>query len=254
MNINRKNLTKPESELVAESSKLIKGIQNTIAQNFKNDEFFTLTNVGRHYFYAINSSLPDSLEKDVSRALVNRSNFPMLKEAIENLTSSSTIFRSYSTVLEQHANELLSTVFNSSGKLLGKNVLKSDPEVTIVQHNNMPIPAVELGYLVNERAVKSLQTLLEDRVVIQKEKTEGKVINKVFAVVPNFKCDFSTMKHFWEVKDWTLSKTLLTLSWFSLLAKNEFYLNLLRYSSELYSTRVKISLNDIFDQIGIGNA
>jgi hypothetical protein len=95
---------------------------------------------------------------------------------------------------------------------------------------------------------------LEDRVIIQKEKTEGKVINKVFAVVPSFNCDFSTMKHFWEVKDWTLSKTILTLSWFSLLAKNQFYLNLLRYSSELYSTRVKISLNDIFDQIGIGSA
>ena len=118
----------------------------------------------------------------------------------------------------------------------------------------MPIPAMELGYLTNERAASSLQTLLADRVIIQKEKTEGKVINKVFAVVPSFNCDFSTMKHFWEVKDWTLSKTILTLSWFSLLAKNEFYLNLLRYSSELYSTRVKISLNDIFDQIGIGNA
>ena len=178
----------------------------------------------------------------------------MLKEAVDKLTSTSTIFRSYSKILEQHAHALLSTVFNSSGKLLGKNVLKSDPEVTIVQHNNMPIPALELGYLTNERAVKSLQILLGDRVIIQKEKTEGKMINKVFAVVPSFNCDFSTMKHFWEVKDWTLSKTILTLSWFSLLAKNEFYLNLLRYSSELYSTRVKISLNNIFDQIGKGIA
>jgi len=254
LNINRKNLSKPESDLVGESSKLIKGIQNTITQNFKNQEFFTLTNVGRYYFYAINRSLPNSLQSDVSNALVTRKSYPMLKEAIESSTPNTTIFRSYSKILEQHAHALSSTVFNSSAKLLGKNVLKSDPEVTIVQHNNMPIPAMELGYLKNERAAISLQTLLEDRVIIQKEKTEGKVINKVFAVVPSFNCDFSTMKHFWEVKDWTLSKTLLTLSWFSLLAKNQFYLNLLRYSSELYSTRVKISLNDIFDQIGIGSA
>jgi hypothetical protein len=254
LNINRKNLTKPESELVSEPSKQIKVIQSSITKSFKNEEFFTLTNVGMYYFYAINRSLPNSLQSDVSRALVTRKNFPMLKEAIENLTPKSTIFKSYSKTLEQHAHALLSTVFNSSGKLLGKNVLKSDPEVTIVQHNNMPIPAMELGYLANERAAKSLKILLKNRVIIKKEKTEGKVINKVFAVVPSFNCDFSTMKHFWEVKDWTLSKTILTLSWFSLLAKNDFYLNLLRYSSELYSTRVKISLNDIFDQIGIGSA
>ncbi|MHA1236297.1 MAG: hypothetical protein ACTSQ9_01400 [Candidatus Hodarchaeales archaeon] len=254
LNINRKNLTKPENELVPDSSKLIKEIQNTIKQNFRKEEFFELINVGRYYFYAINRSLPNSLQSDVSRALVTKKNFPMLKEAIDKLPPTSTIFRSYSKVLEQHAHALLSTVFSSSGKLLGKNVLKSDPEVTIVQHNNMPIPALELGYLINERAAKSLQILLGDRVIIQKEKTEGKIINKVFAVVPSFNCDFSTMKHFWEVKDWTLSKTILTLSWFSLLAKNEFYLNLLRYSSELYSTRVKISLNNIFDQIGKGIA
>ena len=254
LNVNRKNLGKPESDIVGESFKLIKGIQSTITQSFKNQEFFTLKNVGKYYFYAINRSLPNSLQSDVSYALVSRKSFPMLKEAVENSTPKSTIFKSYSKVLEQHAHELLSTVFNSSGKLLGKNILKNDSEVTIVQHNNMPVPAMELGYLANERAAKSLQTLLENRVIIQKEKAEGRVIHKVFAVVPSFGCDFSTMKHFWEVKDWTLSKTILTLSWFSLLAKNEFYLNLLRYSSELYSTKVKISLNEIFDQIGIGSA
>jgi hypothetical protein len=254
LNINRKNLTKPESNLVADSSKLIKDIELTIEQTFKNEEFFELINVGKYYFYAINRSLPDSLQSEVSGALVTKKSFPMLKEAIDNLTPTSTIFSSYSKILEQHAHALLSTVFSSSGKLLGKNILKSDPEVTIVQHNNMPIPAMELGYLVSERAVKSLETLLGDRVIIQKEKNEGKMINKVFAVVPSFNCDFSTMKHFWEVKDWTLSKTILTLSWFSLLAENEFYLNLLRYSSELYSTRVQLSLNNIFDQIGKGIA
>ncbi len=252
LNINRKNLANQDSKLISASSASMKSIQKSITESFEKDPFFEFKNVGRYYFYAIYRSLPNNLQSEVLDALVTKKSYPFLKESITKVTSSSDIFRSYAKVLETHAYELLSNVFSSSGKLVGKNVFKSDPEVKIVIQNNIPVPTLEVGYLTNERAVKSLKSLYGTRIVVETEKSENNAIYRILLVVPSFKSDYSTMKHFWETKDWTLKKTVITLSWFSLLAQNKFYLDLLRFSSDLYSSRVRGSLEEIFDQIGKG--
>ncbi|MHA2106982.1 MAG: hypothetical protein ACW99R_04665 [Candidatus Hodarchaeales archaeon] len=252
LNINRKNLTNQDAKLISVSSNSMKNIQKSIKQSFEKDRFFEFKNVGQYYLYAKYRSLPSNLHSEVLEALVKKQNYPFLKESITKISPTSDILRSYAKVLEAHAYELLSDVFSSSGRLVEKGVFKSDQEVKIVIQNNIPIPTIEVGYLTNERAVKSLKTLFGTRIVVETEKSESNEIYRILTVVPNFQCDYSTMKHFWETKDWTLKKTVITLSWFSLLAQNEFYLNLLRFSSDLYSPRVRGTLEEIFDQIGKG--
>jgi hypothetical protein len=252
LNINRKKITNQDEKVISVSSASMKSIQKSIAQSFDKDPFFEFKNTGRYYFYAKYRSLPNKLESEVLDALVTKKSYPFLKESIAKMNPSSDIFRSYAKVLETHAYELLSHVFSSSGRLVGKNVFKSDPDVKIVIQNNVPVPTLEIGYLTNERPVKSLKSLFGNRIIAETEGSGSNVIYRLLTVVPSFKSDYSTMKHFWETKDWTLKKTVITLSWFSLLAKNKFYLDLLRFSSDLYSSRVRGSLEEIFDQIGKG--
>ncbi|MFX0185507.1 MAG: hypothetical protein ACFE95_20680, partial [Candidatus Hodarchaeota archaeon] len=68
--------------------------------------------------------------------------------------------------------------------------------------------------------------------------------------IPDFGCDLKPLKQVWTSKDWTLKKVILFFSWYSLLNKNGFYVNLLRYGTDLYSDRVKDSLDEIFNDIG----
>jgi hypothetical protein len=252
LNINRKNLTNFDERLIKGSKKTLKDVQNSIIKTFEKDSFFEFHNTGKLYFYAVNRSLPNELRFDLLNALTARKSYPFLKEAIENSTPTSTIDNSYAKVLETHAYELLSSVFSSSGEIIGKKVFRSDPTVHIIKQNAYSVPALELGYLTSDKAIKSLKMLFGDRIIIETERTEGQSIHRVLTVVPGFGSDYSLMGKFWESKDWTLRNSVITLSWFSLLAKNEFYVNILQSSSELYSTKVKKSLNEIFDQIGRG--
>ncbi len=252
LNINRKNLTKPDSRLITVSSSSMKSIQKSFSQSFEKDPFFEFKNVGRYYFYAKYRSLPNNLRSDVLDALVSKKSYPFLKEAIAKTPSTGDIFHSYAKVLEAHAYELLSQVFSSSGRLVRKDVFKTDQDVKIVIQNGIPVPTLEMGYITNERAVKSLKSLFGSRIVVETEKSSNGAIFRILTVIPSFKSDYSTMKQFWETTDWTLKNTVITLSWFSLLARNKFYLDLLRFSSDLYSSRVRGSLEEIFDQIGKG--
>jgi hypothetical protein len=252
LNINRKNLSKPQDNLIKDSTKVINQIMNSVSQSFGKNDFFSLTNVGHYYLYGKNRSLPNKLHSDISRALVERKNYPMLKEAIGKLTPTSTIFKSYARVLEAQADNLLSTVFSSSGKLIGKNIFKREPAIILAELDNIWVPTLEMGYLKTERATKALKSLLGSRITIEVEKSPDQTIHRVFAVIPSFKADYSAIKDLWTAKKLTLRNTIITLSWFSLLAENAFYMNLLRFSSELYSTRVQKRLEKVFEQIGRG--
>jgi hypothetical protein len=238
--------------LVKESTKVINQIQNSVSQSFKKNAFFSLTDVGHYYFYAKNRSLPTKLHSEISRALVERKNYPMLKEAIQKLPPTSTIYKSYARVLEAHAENLLSTVFSSSGKLIGKNIFRSEPTIILAELDNILVPTLEMGYLKTDGAAKALKSLLGSRITIEVEKSPEQTIHRVFAVIPSFKADYSAIKDLWTAKRLTLRNTIITLSWFSLLADNAFYMNLLRFSSELYSTRVQKRLEKVFEQIGKG--
>ena len=251
--LNRKNLMKRDTQFVSEPTKIIKDVQSSISHSFKASDFLTLSNVGQLYFYAINQSLPNDLQSDISNALISKKSYPLLKESIDNLTETSTIFNSYSKVLENHSYSLLSALISSSGRIIGKNVLKTDPEVIIRQKDKIPYPTLELGYLTNKNAAESLEALLGSKIIVESEKTPEKILYWCFAVLPSFGSDFTYLKNLWGSKDWSLRKAVISLSWYSLLAHNEFYMNLLRFSSELYSTKVKRSLDQIFEQIGRGS-
>ena len=96
----------------------------------------------------------------------------------------------------------------------------------------------------------SIRNIFGSRVAaVESEKLEGRTVFHVSAVLPDFGCDFSKLKNTWKTKEWSLHKVLLLLSWHSLQNKNEFYLNMLKYSSGLYSTRVKESYDGILKQI-----
>jgi hypothetical protein len=251
--LNRKNLMKADAQLISEPTKIIREVQSSISHSFKESDFLTLSNVGQLYFYAINQSLPNDIQSDISNALISRKKYPLLKESTEKLTKTSTIFKSYSKVLENHSYSLLSALISSSGRIIGKNVLKTNPDVIIMEKGKIPYPTLELGYLTNKNAAESLKALLGPKIIIESEKTSEKIIYWCFAVLPSFGSDFTSLKNLWGSKDWSLRKAVISLSWYSLLAHNEFYMNLLRFSSELYSSKVKRSLDQIFEQIGRGS-
>ncbi|MHA1942326.1 MAG: hypothetical protein ACW97P_11505, partial [Candidatus Hodarchaeales archaeon] len=253
LNLNRKNLMKTDGQLISEPTKIIKEVQSSITHSFKASDFLTLSNVGHLYFHARNQSLPNNIQSDISNALISKQNYPLLKESIEKLTKTSTIFRSYSKVLENHSHSLLSALISSSERIIGKNVLKTNPDVIILEKEKIPYPTLEMGYLLDKRAAESMKALLGSRVIIESEKTPDKMLYWIFAVLPSFESEFLSLKNLWGSKDWSLRKAVISLSWYSLLAHNEFYMNLLKFSSELYSTKVKNSLDQIFEQIGRGS-
>jgi hypothetical protein len=253
LNINRKNLGKGESNLIPDPSSTIVKLQSSINQKFTKERFLTKEKLGIYYFRAKNRTLPKDLRDQISNSLVHRKSYPFLKEATELLKKnpSMDIYRSYTVVLEEHAKEFINTLFDDAGKIVGKNVLKTDMDIFFVERNKIPIPSLELGLVSSVEATKSLQSLLGSKVIVHEERTEDKgKIFRVFAVIPDFGCDLKPLKRVWTSKDWTLKKVILFFSWYSLLNRNRFYVNLLRLGTDMYSDRVKDSLDEIFNDIG----
>ena len=118
-----------------------------------------------------------------------------------------------------------------------------------IERDRVPTPTMMIGILFDINAMNSIRDVLGSRVTVESEDNEGNRAFHVAVVIPEFDCDFEKLKNVWKTKEWSLHKVILLLSWHSLQNKNSFYLNMLKYSSGLYSTRVKESYDDILKQI-----
>ncbi|MFX0182847.1 MAG: hypothetical protein ACFE95_07175, partial [Candidatus Hodarchaeota archaeon] len=209
LNINRKMLGKGESNLVPDPSSTITKLQSSINQKFSKERFLTKENLGFFYFHAKNRTLPRYLRDQISDSLVHRKSYPFLKESTELLKKdpSMDIYRSYTIVLEEYAKEFINTLFKDVGKIIGKNVLKTDMDIFFVERDKIPVPTLELGLISSVEAAKSLQSLLGSKVIVQEERTDDKgKIFRCFAAIPDFGCDLKPLKQVWTSKDWTLKK------------------------------------------------
>ncbi|MFX0049844.1 MAG: hypothetical protein ACFE8U_01000 [Candidatus Hermodarchaeota archaeon] len=255
LNFDRKGLRKGESNLIPDPSSTISNLQASINQKFTKERFLNRENLGIYYFHARYRTLPKNLENEISNSLVQRKSYPLLKESIEYQKKdlSIDIFRSYSIVLEEYAKDFINSLFEDADKIFGKNILKRDMDVFFSEKDKITIPTLELGLVSSAEAANSLKTLLGSAVIVHEEKGEDNIQDKIYrisAAIPNFEADVKQLKNIWKSKDWTLKKVILLLSWYSLLAKNSFYVNLIRYATDLYSDRVKNSLEKIFADIG----
>ncbi|MFX0016321.1 MAG: hypothetical protein ACFFB2_01535 [Promethearchaeota archaeon] len=253
LNIDRKAFSKGDKNYLQDPSSIINKIQGSIKQIITKDPFISSENLGQYYFYSKNMSLPTNLQFAISDSLVhNKKSYPFLKEAIENLKSNPNqdIFKSYAEVLEDQTKGLMSRIFQEAGRIIGKDYLRSDPDIFFIERDKKPIPTLEMGVLSCVDAMNSLRDLLGLRIAVESEKREEITLFHVSATIPDFGCDYDDLKKVWKKKEWTLRKVLLLLSWRSILKSNAFYLNLLQYSSGFYSTRVKESLEEILEEIG----
>lgn len=250
LNINRKALSKGENFLPDPTNTLPK-LYSSIDQIYSKERILTKENLGKYYFYAKNRSLPPHLESEISSSLVQKKSYPLLKEAIEHLKKNPTsnIFRSYALILEDHAKELIGSIFRGIGTTLSKSYLRSNADIFFVEVDKIPVPTLELGVLPSADVANSFRNFLGPNVVIEAEKSGNGDVFRALARVPDFGCRFKKIKKVWATKDWNLTKVLLTLSWYSLLNSHDFYISLLRYSADLYSVRVKDSFEEILDMI-----
>jgi hypothetical protein len=255
LNFDRKGLRKGESNLIPDPSSTISNLQASINQKFTKERFLNRENLGFYYFHARYRTLPKNLENEISDSLVQRKSYPLLKEAIEyqKKDPSIDIFRSYSIVLEEYAKDFINSIFEDADKIFGKNILKRDMDVFFSKEDKITVPTLELGLISSTEAANSLRNLLGSAVIVHEEKREDSKQDKIYrisAAIPNFGSDVKQLKNIWKSKDWSLKKVILLLSWYSLLAKNSFYVNLILYATDLYSDRVKNSLEKIFADIG----
>ncbi|UCE12443.1 MAG: hypothetical protein JSV04_09625 [Candidatus Heimdallarchaeota archaeon] len=251
LNINRKALSKGDKQLYSDPTSIINGIQSSIDQIIRKDPAFSRENLGSYYFYAKNRSLPSSLKFEISNSLVHNKKYPYLKEAIEALKVSprTDVYQSYAEVLEIQAKDSLSEIFREAGKIIGRNYLKANPDVFFVERDKIPVPTLEMGVLTNVDAMDSLRSLFGSSIVVESEEQDETSFFHVSAIVPDLSCNLKKLKKIWKKKEWNLRKVFLVLSFQSLLEANDFYINLLQFSSGLYSVRVKESLEEIFQQI-----
>lgn len=251
LNIDRKALSRGDNQLYSDSTSIINGIQSSIDQIIRKEPTFSRENLGSHYFYAKNRSLPSNLKFEISNSLVHNKKYPYLKEAIEALKSNpmTDVYQSYAEVLEIQAKDFLSQIFQEAGKIIGKNHLKTNPDVFFVERDKTPVPTLEMGVLTNIGAMDSLRSLFGSNIIVESEERDESSFFHVSACVPNLGCNLKSLKNIWKKKEWNLRKVFLILSFQSLLESNDFFLNLLQFSAGLYSVRVKESLEEIFQQI-----
>ena len=251
LNIDRKALAKGEKKLRHDRSPLINKIQSSINQIIAKKQFISCENLGIYYFTSKNRSLPTNLRSEISNSLVHKKSDFFLKEAIEILKKNPNqdIYRSYAEVLESKTKDLIGRIFYECGRIIGKEYLKRDPDIFFIERDKKLVPTIEMGILSNVDAMNSLRGILGSQIAVESDKREKLTFFHISAVIPGFKSDSRIPKKVWKKKEWTLRKVLLLLSWHSLLNSNAFFLNLLRYSSGLYSTRVKESLEEILQEI-----
>ena len=119
----------------------------------------------------------------------------------------------------------------------------------LIERGKTPVPTLEMGVLTNVDAMDSLRSLFGSNIIVESEERDETSFFHVSAIVPDFGCNLKRLKHIWKKKEWNLRKVFLVLSFQSLLESNDFYLNLLQFSSGLYSVRVKDFLEEIFQEI-----
>ena len=251
LNINRKNLLKKGKEFLPDSNKSIKRLNEKIYSIIAKEQLLTWDKIGYYYFYSKNRNLPSSLAKELSSSLVGRKNFPLLKEALDNLNENPNldIYSSYAQVLDIYSKNLVDSLFNGIGNFIATNYLRMAPDIRLVRLNGILTPTLELGFLNNENAVMALKNLLTDEIYIDSEKIEGEEVSRVSIIIPSFGCDYKEFQKVWKNREWNLKQVLILLSWRSLLNYHSFFVDLLNYSSGLYSNRVKESFEDILSQI-----
>jgi hypothetical protein len=175
-----------------------------------------------------------------------------MKEATESFKNNPTldIFRCYSDTLDSYIKILFIRLFREVGSNLGKNFLRMDQEIYFIERNKVPTPTMMMGILFDVNAMNSIRDLFGSRVAVESEENEEKSVFHISAVIPEFDCDYTKLKNVWKTKEWSLHRVLLLLSWHSLQEKNSFYLNMLKFASNLYSSRVKESYDEILYQMG----
>ncbi|MHA2224718.1 MAG: hypothetical protein ACXAC8_05915 [Candidatus Hodarchaeales archaeon] len=252
LKVDRKSIMRGEHKFISESTKLINQIQSSINQIMNKEQLLTWDNLGAYFFYSKGRSLPTNLRFEISNSLAHKKDFPLLKESIELLKKrpTSDVYKSYAEILEEHSKSIITRLFQEISKLIGKNAVKTDPDIFFVERDEVPIPIMEMGILTNADAMDSIRSILGGKIAIESENREESPVFHVSAVIPDFGCDFKTLKRVWKTKDWSVRKVFLLLSWYSFLKKNEFYVDLLRYSSAVYSDRVRESIDEIFEYIG----
>ncbi|NHJ00850.1 MAG: hypothetical protein EAX86_01855 [Candidatus Heimdallarchaeota archaeon] len=252
LNIDRKAFQKQNKDSLPKSSGIRNDIQSSINQIMKKNSLFTFDDLGYNYFYARNRFLPLNLETEVTNAIIHKKSLPFLREALDSMKEDEnlTLYKAYAEIMENYAKSLLSELLGEVTIRMGKNFLRSDPDVYFIEREQIPIPTMELGVLTSPEAMDSLRNILGQNVAVESETVDNNNIFHVSAVIPSFNCKFSDLKKVWKNREWTLRKVLLLLSWYSLLYDtNLLYTNVLRYSAQFYSEHVKESVDDIIYQI-----
>ncbi len=250
LNINRKALVKGD-DFLPNFSPIIDKIQSAIKKIVEKEQLLTWENLGSYYFYSKNRRLRSNIRFEISNALVHKKSYPLLKEATEVLKENpaSDVFKSYAEVLDDYAKDYIALLFSETRNIIGKEHLKSNPDIFFVEKNKVPVPTMEMGVLTNTDAMNSIRSLLGSDIAVEAEKQEGVTLFHVSASIPDFGCDFKGLKKVWKKKTWKLSNVFLLLSWHSLLNSNNFFINMLRYSAGMYSSRVKDSFEETLQHI-----
>ncbi|GAG54446.1 unnamed protein product, partial [marine sediment metagenome] len=251
LNINQKALSKGEKDFLPSSSSIREKIRSSVTQIIEKDPVLTWENIGYYCFYTKNRMIPSELQSDISNVLVHKKSLSLMKEATESLKNNPTlnIFRCYSDTLDSHIKDVFIRIFREVGLNLGKKFINLDQDIYFIKRDKVPTPTMMIGILFDDNAMNSIRNVLGSRVVVESEQNEGNIAFHVAAIIPEFDCDYTKLENVWKTKEWSLHKVILLLSWHSLQNKNSVFLNMLKYSSGLYSTRVKDSYDEIFKQI-----
>jgi len=251
LNIDKKTVSKGSKDFLPSSSPIRQSIRKSVDQIIERDPLINWDNCGYYYFHAINKKLPLEYQIEITNSLLSKKSFIFLKEATESLKLNPTkdLFRCYSDILGSYIKDILIRLFGEVGSHLGKNFLRLDKEVYFIERKKVPIPTLMMGILLSVNAMNSIRNVLGSKIAVESEKNEGSTVFHISAVIPEFDINFKNLKKTWKTKEWTLHRVLLLLSWHSLLEKNGFFVNMLRFSSSLYSARVKESFDEVFNQI-----
>ena len=251
LNIDSKALLRGDERFLQDPSSKINKIHSSVNQIITKEELINWENLGAYYFSSKNRTLPTNLQLDISNSLVHKKSYPFLKEAIEVLKSNPNqdIYRSYTVVLENYTKEVITRIFEETGRIIDRDYIKTDLDIFFIERDKKPIPTIEMGILSSANAMNSLRGILGSRIAVESEERDETTFFHVSCVIPDLECDYGKLKKVWKKKEWTLRKVLLLLSWHSLLNTNSFYMNLLSYSSGFYSIRVKESLEEILQEI-----
>jgi hypothetical protein len=253
LRFDQKGYSRGNVDIFKSHSAIVSAIQGAIEQIMKKESLITFDNIGAYEFFANSRALPRSLQIALTNALVNKESFPFLKEALSNFKSDlhRDIFQSYAEVIGRRTNVILTRLLQNLGSSIRKEYFRSDPVITFVEGGKkILIPVIEMG-VVSEMPMKSLSSLLGDRIKFESQHEGGASIHRVLATIPSFGCDYADLV--WERhhhgKEITLHRALLLVSWHSFLEENKFYMNLIHHSAGLYSDRVKNGVEDTLIQV-----